>query len=385
MKKLFFKMDLFLLLLMIVFCVFGGIMILSASSIAAVLRYFVDPNYFFIRQMGFVLLAFVVGFLFVIPWKTENYKKISTLIIVAGGVSLIGLFGYGIIANGARSWYDFGLFNVQPSEFVKSAIIVFMAVYYDRFSKVKKVTFINAAFPLGIGIIMAFLTFLQPDLGGAIIIGAISYFIFISVPIPNKFKRITTLVLFGLAAIFLGLVAITDGKILSEHQMARLEFSDPCDRYLENTGYQVCNGFIAINNGNWFGVGLGNSTQKYLYLPEAHTDFIFPIIVEELGLLFGIFIVFLYFLLLMRVLKIARGATNIRNSILAYGVFLLLLSHIFVNLMGILAVIPLTGVPLPFLSYGGSFAFNIIVMLFVVQRVAIENKEGRENKKLAKL
>ena len=167
--------------------------------------------------------------------------------------------------------------------------------------------------------------------------------------------------------------------------MQRFEFRNPCSRYTEDTGYQVCNGFIAIHNGGLFGVGLGNSSQKYLYLPESHTDFIFPIIVEELGAIVGTLIIILYVVMLYRILKIAREGENLRLSILAYGVFLYLLFHILVNILGILALIPLTGVPLPLLSYGGSFTVNVVIMLFVVQRVTIENKTIKNKREIAGL
>ena len=127
-------------------------------------------------------------------------------------------------------------------------------------------------------------------------------------------------------------------------------------------------------------VGLGDSTQKYLYLPEAHTDFIFPIICEELGAIVGILVILLYAALLYRLLKISKEATNLKNSILAYGTFLLILCHVLVNLLGVLGLIPL-----PFLSYGGSFNVNVILMLFVVERVAIENKEAAISRKMKEL
>ena len=123
----------------------------------------------------------------------------------------------------------------------------------------------------------------------------------------------------------------------------------------------------------------------YLYLPESHTDFIFPIIVEELGLLVGVLLIVGYMIMLWRILKIARAAENLRLSILAYGVFLYLLFHILINLLGILALIPLTGVPLPLLSYGGSFTINVVIMLFVVQRVNIENKTIRAKREMARI
>ena len=127
----------------------------------------------------------------------------------------------------------------------------------------------------------------------------------------------------------------------------------------------MCNGFIAIKNGGLFGLGFGNSTQKYLYLPEAHTDFIFPIICEELGSIVGAIIINGYGIMLWRILFIAKHANNVRNSIIAYGTFIYLALHILVNLLGVLALIPLTGVPLPLLSYGGSFTLNALILLFL--------------------
>ena len=147
----------------------------------------------------------------------------------------------------------------------------------------------------------------------------------------------------------------------------------------------MCNGYIAIHNGGLFGVGLGESTQKYSYLPEAHTDFIFPIICEELGAIIGIIVVFGYMVMLYLVLRVAKSTYNIRDSILCYGVFGYMLAHILINLLGVLGLIPLTGVPLPFLSYGGSYNLCVVVSLFVLQRIHYENKEAQLRRKIENL
>jgi len=143
----------------------------------------------------------------------------------------------------------------------------------------------------------------------------------------------------GAVGILIAAVAVmySGTEVFKSYQMKRFEFKNPCSRYREDTGYQVCNGFIAINNGGLFGVGLGNSSQKYLYLPESHTDFIFPIIVEELGSIVGSLIIIGYIVILYRILKIAKEAENIRLGVIAYGVFLYVLFHILINLLGILA------------------------------------------------
>lgn len=385
MKKLFSKMDIWLLIIMIIYSIVGLIMIFSASSVSTVLRYHVPQYHFFLRQAIFLLASFILGFLIVIRFPTSKYKYIAPFAIVGIIVALIGLFAYGQITNNAQSWYDLGFFNLQPSEFSKSIIIVFLAVAYSRLEK-KKVNNIYAfLIPVAICLFIAVLIALQPDFGTALIICGIVFFIFISIPyVKQNFIKVLKI---GVVCLVVAALALlySGAEIFNSRQMKRFEFRNPCERYQEDTGYQVCNGLIAIHNGGLFGVGLGNSSQKYLYLPENHTDFIFPIIVEELGLLVGVLLIVGYMIMLWRILKIARAAENLRLSILAYGVFLYLLFHILINLLGILALIPLTGVPLPLLSYGGSFTINVVIMLFVVERVNIENKTIRAKREMASI
>lgn len=385
MKKLFSKMDIWLLIIMIIYSIVGLIMIFSASSVSTVLRYNVPQYHFFLRQAIFLLASFILGFLIVIRFPTSKYKYIAPFAIVGIIVALIGLFAYGQITNNAQSWYDLGFFNLQPSEFSKSIIIVFLAVAYSRLEK-KKVNNIYAfLIPVAICLFIAVLIALQPDFGTALIICGIVFFIFISIPyVKQNFIKVLKI---GVVCLVVAALALlySGAEIFNSRQMKRFEFRNPCERYQEDTGYQVCNGLIAIHNGGLFGVGLGNSSQKYLYLPESHTDFIFPIIVEELGLLVGVLLIVGYMIMLWRILKIARAAENLRLSILAYGVFLYLLFHILINLLGILALIPLTGVPLPLLSYGGSFTINVVIMLFVVQRVNIENKTIKAKREMASI
>ena len=163
--------------------------------------------------------------------------------------------------------------------------------------------------------------------------------------------------------------------------MKRFDFKDPCSsEKFYGDGNQLCNAYIAMNLGGFKGVGLGNSTQKYLYLPEAHTDFIFPIILEELGFCAAIFLLFLYFLLLGRIIKVAKESYNTRGYLLCMGVACYILIHICVNLGGVMGLIPMTGVPLPFMSYGGSFTVCLVLALTVVQRVHCENVYYQQRK-----
>ena len=387
MKNNLSKMNFLLLIFMIIYSIFGLVMILSSSSVAAVLRYEVSPNYFFMKQLVIGVIAYIIGIIILfIPTKSRIYKLFSKLIIYVVIGLLVFLFFTGIVAGGAQSWYDFGVANFQPTEFAKLALIMYFAVYYYQLSKRKKISFINMIYPLLLAGAMIFLVALQPDFGGAAIIFFIASLIFIGLPIGKEHKKMVYKII-GVGAIVLGLAFILLGKtVLKSYQVSRiLNYQNPCQRYAEETGYQVCNGYIAINNGGLFGVGLGNSTQKYLYLPEAHTDFIFPIICEELGIIVGIVVIIGYFILLLIILDTAKKTDNLKNSIICYGVFAFLFAHILINTLGVLGLIPLTGVPLPFLSYGNSFNVVVIVSLFLVLRISIENKIAMERKKIEEL
>lgn len=385
MRKLFSKMDIPLFIMVVLYVALGLVMIYSASNITAVVRYGYQPYHFFIRQAIFVLVSFFIGFLIVLRFPTRNYGALAWPLVFLLIGSLALLFVKGKIAGGAISWFDLKYFKVQPSEFAKSILVIFMAIYYNKLHY-KKVKNIYAYFvPLGFAAIIIGLVFMQPDLGSAAIIAGIVFLTFISIPVvQNNIMKFIKIIAIGC---ILAMVAFlySGNDFLSSIQKGRLNFRNPCSRYTETTGYQVCNGFIAINNGGLFGVGLGNSTQKYLYLPESHTDFIFPIIVEELGLVTGIIIILGYAYILARILKIAKTSENLRCSILAYGTFWYFTLHILVNLLGVLALIPLTGVPLPFLSYGGSFTVNAIIMIFVVERVNIENKINKTKREIKAL
>lgn len=385
MRKLFSKMDIPLFIIVVLYVALGLVMIYSASNITAVVRYGYQPYHFFIRQAIFVLVSFFIGFLIVLRFPTRNYGALAWPLVFLLIGSLALLFVKGKIAGGAISWFDLKYFKVQPSEFAKSILVIFMAIYYNKLHY-KKVKNIYAYFvPLGFAAIIIGLVFMQPDLGSAAIIAGIVFLTFISIPVvQNNIMKFIKIIAIGC---ILAIVAFlySGNDFLSSIQKGRLNFRNPCSRYTETTGYQVCNGFIAINNGGLFGVGLGNSTQKYLYLPESHTDFIFPIIVEELGLVTGIIIILGYAYILSRILKIAKTSENLRCSILAYGTFWYFTLHILVNLLGVLALIPLTGVPLPFLSYGGSFTVNAIIMIFVVERVNIENKINKTKREIKAL
>ena len=383
MKNILKKMDIPLFLVSSILIIIGLIMIFSASSVAAVLQYKVTEYYFFERQLIFVIIGFFVS-IFLMNIPLSKYKKNARIIIGLAILALFALKSYGTITNSAKSWLNiFGLFTLQPSEFAKTAIILYLAFAYGN-----KKTFkgkYDAFMPLVPCLMVAGLVAAEPDLGTALIIGGITVLIFFSIPFGRN-STITYSKMIFVMAFILGIFAVMNSKVfLNEMQAKRFNFLNPCDRYQEDTGYQVCNGYIAINNGGIFGKGLGKSTQKYLYLPEAHTDFIFPVIVEETGLVGGFLILFLYMFILFKLLSIARNTKDLSGSIIVFGTFAYLLLHMVVNLGGILALIPLTGVPLPFMSYGGSYMINLIILLSLCQRVVIENEQRKYRSEFRKI
>lgn len=365
------KMDKPLIIVSAVLFIFGLIMILSASSMESYMRYAKSPYYYFFKQAIFLVGGMFV-FFFTILLPTKVYKKLSWPMVIVIIAALAGLTISGYVANNAASWYEIGPIKIQPSEIAKIVLIIFLACYFDKYKNRLSNKF-TLILPLIVSAIVVILVAIQPDVGTAFIIFAIVMSMFYSVPAKRGERSIVTKLIIGTILLFALVMVATKGKLLQGYQLDRFNFKDPCERYQEDTGYQLCNSFIAFKNGSLTGQGIGKSTQKYLYLPESYTDFIFPIVVEEWGFLVGALVLALFFVLLYRIFKISRNAKNLRNSLLAFGVFMYLFLHIVINLGGVMGIMPLTGVPLPFLSYGGSYCLSLMFALGLVARVSIEN------------
>ena len=375
MIKVLRKIDKPLFFVTIFMFLFGLIMIFSASYVKAITM--LDNAYYYLIRQAIILFICLFVFLFVVNIPTQKYKKNYKLIIYLAIILLCSLYFFGITVNGARSWLPLPFFNFQPSELAKIAIIVYMSYYYEKHRNNKEDYKITLK-PFVYVFIIFFLVATQPDLGSAIIIFGISFLVFCTVPllpvVRKKTRKIIGItILFGI--VLISVLLLTGKSGLYAYQLQRFNFLNPCQRYTEvGTGYQVCNSYIAINNGGLFGVGIGNSTQKYLYLPESFTDFIFPVIVEELGLIVGIIIILIYAYIIFRILLIAKKCYTLSHGLICYGVAAYIFIHIFINLVGVLGLLPLTGVPLPFLSYGGSYALCLTIGLSLVQRICVETK-----------
>ncbi len=369
-KDIIKNIDKPLFILTLILFVLGLIMIFSASNVTSYMNGG-SPYAYFFRQGLFLIVSFIFC-IFMVKFNTKFYGMMSNILLIAFVAGLILLLIYGKATNYAVSWIPIGPFTLQPSEFIKIIMIVFMARFYEVHEK-RLDKFFIAIIPLIIGVVITFLIMLQPDLGTAIIFASLTGLIFFSSPVSKTIKLKVVGLFLGMAVLVAAVLIMTGGSILQARQLERFNFTRPCDRLLD-TGNQVCNGYIAINNGGLTGIGLGNSTQKYLYLPYPYTDFIFAVVVEELGLIVGIAIILAYLYLLYRILKIGRESYTNRGALLCYGVAVYIFLHVIVNLMGLFGLMPMTGVPLPFLSYGGSFTLCLMVSLAVVQRVNIENR-----------
>lgn len=379
-RKTYRDMDKVLFWTTVIMFVFGLLSIVSASSREAVVRYGTTLYHYFFRQLIMLVAGCGLSF-FIININTKNYKKYALIGFVGINLLLLYLWLYGTAHKGAQNWlYIPGFGSFQPSEFAKPIIIVCLSLLFEMFHKKLKDPKIKHWDMIGmillVGLFSAAIIFLQKDLGTMMIIVVIFGVMFLASPILKieKIKTIVLLIIVAGVAMF-GMYTIK-GYILTDAQLARFNFFNPCTRY-ETGGYQVCNGFIALNDGGLFGLGIGKSKQKYSYISEPHTDSIFAIIGEELGFFRTSIIFIAYILILYRMLSLSAKANTIRGKYICLGVAVYLFMHIFLNLGGILGIIPLTGVPLPFLSYGGSFTISFIIALTFVQRVAIETNRQK--------
>ena len=382
--RTFRDMDKVLLFTVLILIIFGSLNIVTASSREAVVNAEANLFYYFFKHMVILAISFI-SFLIVITIPTKDYKKWLPLLYIA----VIGMNLYlilkGVATRGANNWINLKFMKVQPSEFAKPILILTMGtlfeIYYSRLKNPKQKHDIIIWKIIGFALIFPILVFLEKDLGTAIILFGIFAILFIFSPISSKEKIKAGFISICILCVLVLVRLSISGYILSVTQASSLNnFFNPCSKY-EGTGYQVCNAFIAINNGGLTGVGIGKSTQKYSYIPEPHTDMVFAIIAEENGVLICSLIFLAYIVIIYRILKLSMRTKKISNKYICLGTATYIFLHIFINLGGLFGIIPLTGVPLPFLSYGGSFTLSLITTLGIIQKIHIEAKNEKINVK----
>lgn len=332
----------------------GLIMVYSASAVWADYK-FNDSFFFAKRQLLFAGLGFAAMFFMmnIDYWSWRKWAKPMLLICFILLVAVL-IPGIGMERNGSRSWIGVGAFSVQPSEFIKLALIAFLAKFLSE--QQRYITTIRKGLVPSLSLVfLAFaLIMLQPDLGtGTVMVGTCFIMLFIA---GARILHFVILGLIGLAG-FVGLI------LSAPYRMARItSFLDPWQDPL-NSGFQIIQSLYAIGPGGLFGLGLGQSRQKFFYLPEPQTDFIFAILSEELGFIGGSLVILLFALLLWRGIKIALGAPDLYGSFLAVGIISMIAIQVMINIGVVTGLMPVTGITLPFLSYGGS---SLTIMLMAV-------------------
>lgn len=333
----------------------GAVMVYSASSARNLLEGSGDGTAYLVRYVGLGLIALAGMHIMSRHGYTLARRFMPLLLIGAFAACVLVLIpGVGTEVNGARSWLGPGLFSPQPSEFMKIALILYIAHVLAQHPR-RIETFRGMMSPVGVvaGFACA-LIIIQPDTGTTLLIVATVGSLLIAAGVPLRY-------LGYLAGI--GLVLLLVLIVLQPYQQERMtSFLDPwADK--SGSGFQSVQGQIALGSGGLFGVGIGQSVQKVFYLPEAHTDFILAVIGEELGL-FGVFVVIgLFGLIVWSGLRIARSATEQYAKLMAVGLTSLIAWQAILNIFVVLGMAPLTGVPLPFVSYGPT---NLIVILAAV-------------------
>lgn len=370
-KNILKSYDYSILIVYIILSIFGLVMVYSASMITAVANG-LESDFFYKKQLLNLIIAFFAFLIAAIfPYKIMKSNKFLIPIVFLSLVGLIGLFFFGIVANNAQSWFDLGSRSIQPGEFVKLCVIVYMSAVYakkqkyiDQFNK-------GAVPPLVYLVIACCLVAIQPDIGTASIIFAIGCIIVLCSGMG--WKNLFKLFMIGLALLLFisPFLLMKKDEILTENRIGRLNsFINPFE-YEQTEGYQVVNSYIAIGNGGLTGVGLGKSIQKLGYLPEAHTDFIISIVSEELGI-YGVgFVIFSLGFLTLRGFYIGMKCRDPFGSLLAFGVSGMIGIQSFINLGGATGLIPLTGVTLPFVSYGGSSLLVLSIGIGIILNVSM--------------
>ena len=369
-------MDKILLVITTLLFIFGLFNIVTASSRAAVIRYNTSLYSYFFKQLisiiaGLIVTTFILG----IPTKKYGYAGAIFYVIVLALLLYVYLFVDE--QQGSKNWIVIkGFGTLQPSEFAKPAMIIMVSFMFEKMYKTLKNPNINhydsIAKILFVGCLYPAIIFLCKDLGTMIVITTIFGVLFITSPIlkNEKIKMIGVVIFVGIL-----ILLFKGSSIFTPAQLSRFDFFDPCSDYYEG-GYQICNGFIAINEGGLFGNGIGESKQVS-YIPESHTDSVFAIIAEEYGLIICTLIFLAYLIILFRIFKLSSRTSTIKGKYICLGIGVYIFLHFLINLGGLFGIMPLTGVPLPFLSYGGSYTLSLMISLAIVQSIHIETEREK--------
>ncbi len=359
-----------------------GLVMVASSSIAIADRQFHEPLHYFWRQsfsavIGLSLIAASLK----VPLSVWEFLSVPLLVLGLLLLVLVLIPGVGREVNGSTRWITFGSLSLQASEPVKICVIAYLASYMVRHGEHVRNNFAGFIRPICVLTIVASLLLLEPDYGSCVVLfaTALGMLFMGGVPLGRLFAWVLT-----------AIAVLATLAVLSPYRLQRLmSFSDPWQDPF-NSGFQLTQALIAFGRGDWFGVGLGSSVQKLFYLPEAHTDFVFSVFAEEFGLLGSTILILLFSFLVWRAFVIGHIAERMGKlfaAYLAYGIGLIIGVQAFINMGVNLGVLPTKGLTLPLLSYGGNSMIITCLLLGILLRVEVENRQTKrppeENKSYA--
>jgi len=359
------RLDIILLLVTLILITIGTVMIYSSSSILAMKR-FNDGQFFLKKQIFFVLLGLGIMVLMTkIPY--DQLKKFAYPGILVSVVLLILLLipHVGIRAGGATRWLKLGFFSFQVTEVVKVSVVLFLAHFLTK--KSGHITDFKRAvlIPLLVILLIVGLIILEPDFGTAVIITVIMMLMF-------YLSGCRILHLAGIVALF-----APAGIFLLLHKSYRLArlttFLDPW-KDPQRSGFQIIQSLLSFGSGGTFGVGIGDGMQKLFYLPEPHTDFILSIIAEESGFIGVVIVLFLFAVLIIKGFMISYKAPDLFSTLLAAGLTMVIALEAFINIAGVMGLIPLKGLALPFVSYGGTSLIMSLTTVGILLNISAYEK-----------
>ena len=308
-----------------------------------------------------------------IPMRFWEAMSVPLLIVALLLLVLVLLPGIGKEVNGSMRWIQLGPFSLQASEPVKLCVIAYLASYIVRHQKTVQTDFSGFIRPIGVLTLISGLLLLEPDFGASVVLfaTALGMLFMGGVPLGRFFAWVSV-----------AFSALLTLAILSPYRMQRLmSFIDPWkDPY--DSGFQLTQALIAFGRGEWIGVGLGSSVQKLFYLPEAHTDFVFAVLAEEMGLFGSLIIILLFSFIVWRSFVIGHLAESVEKyfaAYFAYGIGLVIGIQAYINIGVNMGVLPTKGLTLPLLSYGGNSLITYCVLLGILLRIEYENRQDTRN------
>ena len=351
-----------------------GLVMVTSASLHVAASQTGNAFYFSQHQAVYLLLGLVAAALvyFLVPLAWLKTLRFPALALAFGTLVVVLIPGIGVEVNGSRRWINLGLFTVQASEIVKLCFVVYLAGYIETRRSALQRDWQSFFGPIAVLGLLAGLLLAEPDFGAVVVLGICALGMLMMAGVPTKYFSVLVI-----GALLLGgLIAVAE-----PYRVARLmSFLDPwSDQY--GAGYQLTQSLIAFGRGHWFGAGLGQGVQKLFYLPEAHTDFVFAVLAEELGLV-GVSCVLAVFACLgYSILRLGwqlQQHGSMHSAQLVYGIAMILCAQVFINMGVTMGILPTKGLTLPLVSYGGSSLIISMVMLALVLRAAAEHDSRRE-------